>query len=167
MSRQFTDRTAFDGESLTGTFGVPDGTTALSVKVADGHAELTVAGAENADGSWTATAAASVLAALHGACRWAAYATTADGVEVVANGEIYIRSVVSRYRAVVEAIEEALKNYGSNPNRSITAGEISITYKDYSDLMGILSYWRKRAADDEAGRTASTGGVQLMKVRFG
>ena len=106
------------------------------------------------------------LAGFSGATRWIAYATTPDGTEAIANGSIYIRALVSKYRAVVAAVEKALENYGNNPNKSIQVGELSITYKDYADLLNILAYWRSRAEADENGMQPKTGGVRFLKVRF-
>lgn len=166
MARRFTDRAAFDGETLTGDFTAPGGTTAVAVMLSDGAKSATVAATQNGDGTWTATATAEALAGFSGATRWIAYATTPDGTEAIANGSIYIRALVSKYRAVVAAVEKALENYGNNPNKSIQVGELSITYKDYGDLLNILAYWRKRAEADENGTPPQTGGVQFLKVRF-
>ena len=166
MARRLTDRTAFDGETLTGTFTAPVGTTAVVVKLADGVKSATVDATANGDGTWTATVTAETLAGISGATRWIAYATTPDGTEAIANGEIYLRALVSKYRAVVAAVENALQNYGSDPNKSIQVGELSITYKDYADLLSILSYWRRRVAADEAGTVPSAGGVRIVKTRF-
>ena len=166
MARRLTDRTAFDGETLTGKFTAPVGTTAVSVKLSDGVKNATVAATANGDGTWTATATAETLAGFSGATRWIAYATTPDGTEAIANGEIYLRALVSKYRAVVAAVENALQNYGNNPNKSITVGDLSITYKDYADLLSILAYWRRRAEEDETGQQPKTNGPKFMKVRF-
>ena len=162
MARRFTDRTAFDGETLSGTFTAPDGTTAVSVNLSDGVKTATVAAAQGADGALTASSA---LSGFSGATRWVAYATTPGGVEAIASGSIYVRALVSKYRAVVAAVETALQNYGNNPNQSISVGEISISYKNYEDLLAILAYWRKRAEADENG-VQPAGGVQRVKVRF-
>lgn len=166
MARRLTDRTAFDGETLTGTFTAPVGTTAVAVKLSDGVKSATAEATANGDGTWTATVTAETLAGFSGATRWIAYATTPDGTEAIANGEIYLRSLVSKYRAVVAAVENALQNYGSDPNKSIQVGELSITYKDYADLLSILSYWRRRVAADEAGTVPPAGGVRIVKTRF-
>lgn len=166
MARRLTDRAAFDGETLTGTFTAPDGTTSVTVKLSDGVKSATVQATANADGTWTATATAETLSGFSGATRWIAYAFAAGGTEAIADGEIYIRALVSKYRAVVAAVENALQNYGNNPNASIQVGEISITYKDYDDLLSILAYWRRRAEADERG-TRPAGGCQMVKVRFG
>ena len=109
---------------------------------------------------------AGTLAGFSGATRWIAYATTPDGTEAIANGEIYLRSLVSKYRAVVAAVENALQNYGNNPHNSITVGDLSITYKDYADLLSILAYWRRRAEADETGQQPKTNGPKFVKVRF-
>ena len=165
MARRFTDRAVFDGETLTGTWTAPDGATAVTVKLADGAKEATIEATANGDRTWTATATAETLAGFSGATRWIVYATTPDGVEQIGFGSVYIRPLVSRYRAVVAAIETALQNWANNPNRTITVGELSITYKDRADLLDILAYYQRKAAADENG-TTPTGGVQLIRTRF-
>lgn len=165
MARRFTDRAVFDGETLTGTWTAPAGATAVAVKLADGAKAAEVAATANGDGTWTAIATHETLAGFSGATRWIAYATTPDGVEQIAFGAVYIRPLVSRYRAVVAAIENALQNWANNPNRSISVGELSITYKDRADLLDILAYYQRKAAADENGTTPA-GGVQLIKTRF-
>ena len=166
MARRFTDRAVFDGETLTGTWTAPDGATAVVVKLADGAKNAEVAATANGDGTWTATATAETLAGFSGATRWIVYATTASGTEVIASGAVYVRPLVSRYRAVVAAVETALQNYGNNPNKTITVGELSITYKDYADLLSILAYWRRRVEEDETGQQPKANGPKFMKVRF-
>ena len=165
MARRLTDRTAFDGETLTGTFTAPGDATAVTLKLSDGVKAADVAATANGDGSWTATATPETLAGFSGATRWIVYATTPDGSEAIANGAVYIRPLVSKYRAVVAAIENALQNWANNPNRSISVGELQITYKDRADLLDILAYYQRKAAADENG-VQPAGGVQLIKTRF-
>ena len=165
MARRFTDRAVFDGETLTGTWTAPAGATAVVVKLADGAKNAEVAATANGDGTWTAKADAATLAGFSGATRWIVYATTPDGVEQIAFGAVYIRPLVSKYRAVVAAIENALQNWANNPNRSISVGELQITYKDRADLLDILAYYQRKAAADENG-VQPAGGVQLIKTRF-
>ena len=165
MARRFTDRAVFDGETLTGTWTAPAGATAVTVKLADGSKTEEVVATANGDGTWTATANAETLAGFSGATRWIVYATTPAGVEQIGFGSVYIRPLVSKYRAVVTAIENALQNWANNPNRSISVGELQITYKDRADLLDILAYYQRKAAADENG-TTPTGGVQLIKTRF-
>ena len=93
------------------------------------------------------------------------YATTASGTEAIASGAVYVRPLVSKYRAVVAAIETALQNWANNPNRSISVGELQITYKDRADLLDILAYYQRKAAADENG-IQPAGGVQIIKTRF-
>lgn len=165
MARRFTDRAVFDGETLTGTWTAPAGATAVTIKLADGAKTAEVAATANSDGTWTATATAATLAGFSGATRWIVYATTPDGVEQIAFGAVYIRPLVSKYRAVIAAIETALQNWANNPNRSISVGELQITYKDRADLLDILAYYQRKAAADENG-IQPAGGVQLIKTRF-
>lgn len=166
MARRFTDRAVFDGETLTGTWTAPDGATAVVVKLADNCAKAAeVSATANGDGTWTATATAATLAGFSGATRWIVYATTESGTEAIASGAVYVRPLVSKYRAVVAAIETALQNWANNPNRSISVGELQITYKDRADLLDILAYYQRKAAADENG-IQPAGGVQLIKTRF-
>lgn len=165
MARRFTDRAVFDGETLTGTWTAPAGATAVVVKLADGAKNAEVAATANGDGTWTAKADAATLAGFSGETRWIVYATTASGTEAIASGAVYVRPLVSKYRAVVAAIENALQNWANNPNRSISVGELQITYKDRADLLDILAYYQRKAAADENG-IQPAGGVQLIKTRF-
>lgn len=165
MARRFTDRAVFDGETLTGVWTAPDGATAVVVKLADGAKNAEVAATDNGDGTWTATATAETLAGFSGATRWIVYATTASGTEAIASGAVYVRPLVSKYRAVVAAIETALQNWGNNPNKTISVDSINITYKDRDDLLGVLAYWRRRAEEDETGQP-KTNGPKFVKVRF-
>ncbi len=88
------------------------------------------------------------------------------GTEQIAHGTVYVKPLVSKYRAVVTAIETALQNWANNPNKTISVGELSITYKDRADLLDILAYYQRKATADENGTTPA-GGVQILKVRFG
>lgn len=165
MPRRFTDRAAFDGETLTGTFAVPSGAASVRVKLADGFKTATVDATPNGDGTWTANAPAAQMAGFTGATRWVVYAEDSDGTYAVETGIIYIRPLVSKYRAVVAAIENALQNWAANPNKQISVGEMSISYKDRDELLDILAYYRSRADADERGR-APAGGVQIVRTRF-
>lgn len=165
MARRFTDRAVFDGETLTGTWTAPDGATAVTVKLSDGAKATEVAATANGDGTWTATATAETLAGFSGATRWIVYATTASGTEAIASGAVYIRPLVSKYRDVVAAIDKTLQNLASNPNRSITVGELQVTYKDGDDLQKQRSHFLELAVAEEEGRKPA-GGIQLIKTRF-
>lgn len=166
MARRFTDRAVFDGETLTGTWPAPNGTTAVVVKLADNYAKAAeVAATANGDGTWTATATAEVLAGFSGKTTWRVFATSASGSDVIATGAVYIRPLVSKYRAVVAAIDKTLQNLASNPNRSITVGELQVTYKDRDDLQKQRYDFLKWAVAEEEGREPA-GGVQLIKTRF-
>ena len=63
-------------------------------------------------------------------------------------------------------VGRAPQHDGSDPSRSSQVGELSITDKDYADLLSILSYWRRRVAADEAGTVPPAGGVRIVKTRF-
>lgn len=162
MARNLTDQSAFDGETLAGTFEAPDNATAVIVKLSDGSKLETFTATKGTDGVWTASITTSGFC---GQTRWNAIATAPDGTTVVANGSIYIKPLVSKFRAYVSACETALQNYGNNPNKTISVGDISITYKDRDDLLAIIAYWRGRAEADENG-TAASSGPRIMHGGF-
>lgn len=166
MARVFTDKTMYEGETLSGVWPVPADTESVVVKISDGTKSATVDAVKADDSTFKATTAPDTLSGFSGATRWIVYATTPGGTEVVASGSIYIRPLVSRYRAVVAAIETALQNWANNPNQTITVDSINITYKDRDDLLGILNYWRSRADADENGVPPSSCGIRRIKVRF-
>ena len=153
-----TDRAAFVGETLTATFSATENDAEAVVMLSDGTAQTETAATKDG-GEWAATVPTDGLS---GRARWIARVTRADGSKaVVASGAIYLKPLVSKYRAVVAAIETALQNWGSNPNKQISVGELSITYKDREELVGLLSYWRSRADADESGSTATSGPLKV------
>lgn len=166
MARKFTDRTAYNGETLNGRFTAPESATAVRVELADGTRTATVAATKDADGTWRAAAPAKTLTGFSGATRWVALADTPDGTEVIAEGEIFIRALVSPHRAVVAAIEKAVAEWGQSPNKSISVGEVSINAKTLDELLAALRYWRGRVAADERGAKAPAGGIRFMRTEF-
>lgn len=153
-----TDKAAFAGETLTVTFSASENDAEAVVVLSDGTAQTETAATRDG-GNWAATVPTDGLS---GRARWIVRVTRADGSKsVVASGAIYLKPLVSKYRAVVAAIETALQNWGSNPNKQISVGELSITYKDRDELVGLLSYWRSRADADESGSTATSGPLKV------
>ena len=155
---KITDRAAFAGETLTATFAARTADETAKIIMADGETTLEADATRDGD-TWKVTVATSSLS---GNVRWR-FQTTDDtgGVVVAEYGSIYLKPLVSKYRAVVAAIETALQNWGNNPNKQISVGEVSITYKDREELVGLLSYWRSRATADENGTTATSGPLKV------
>lgn len=158
---KLTDRTAFVGETLEATFDtLPADATAVKVLLAGDTKSESVEATRDGD-RWNFEHTPTDL---DGNVRWFLQVYRQTRMSVAASGTIYIRPTVSKYRAVVAAIENALQNWGNNPNRRIQCGELSIEYKDRDELVGLLSYWRSRAEADENGNTASSG---PLKIRGG
>lgn len=156
---KITDKTAFAGETLTCAFAASDVDVAAKVMLSDGSTQTT-ADATRDGAKWTANVATDDFS---GSVRWFAQATRADGSKaVVANGSIYVCPLVSKYRAVVTELETVLQNWGTNPNKQITVGEISISCKDREELVGLISYWRSRAEADERGTASASGPLKIQ-----
>ena len=158
---KLTDRAAIVGEVLDATFdGLPETATAVRVLLADDTKTESVEATRDGD-RWNFEHTPTDLS---GNVRWFLQVYKQERMSVAASGTIYLRPTVSKYRAVVAAIENALQNWGSNPNKRIQCGELTIEYKDRDELVGLLSYWRSRAEADENGNTASSG---PLKIRGG
>ena len=159
---KLTDRTAFVGEVLEATFEtLPTDATAVKVLLADDTKTESVEATKDGD-RWNF---AHTPTELSGNVRWFLQVYKQERMSVAASGTIYLRPTVSKYRAIVAAIENALQNWGNNPNRRIQCGELTVEYKDREELVGLLSYWRGRAEDDENGNAPSSG-PRIVKVRF-
>lgn len=95
------------------------------------------------------------------------FATDENGDKfVIANGSFVVRCAGrSPLRDVVDKIDEAIKTWGTNPNRSIAVGEIDITYKNLDDLLAVRGQYVAMAEEQEKGR-ALTGGLRMVEVKF-
>lgn len=104
---------------------------------------------------------------LVGETNYTIFATDEEGnSEAIGHGSFVVRSAGrSKHREVIAAIDEAIKTYGTNPNKSINVGEIAITYKDMSELLSIRAHYLQLAEADESGKVL-TGGLGIVRVRF-
>lgn len=104
---------------------------------------------------------------LIGETHYTIFETDAEGAtSAIAHGSFIVRSSGrSKYRDVVAAIDEAIKTYGTNPNKTINVGELSITYKDLNELLGVRSHYLNLAQAEEQGKVL-TGGLGIVRVRF-
>ena len=84
------------------------------------------------------------------------YAALADGV-AVATGSFYVRPLVSKYRAVVEAIDAALQKVAVNGKYSVAVGEISLQDKTFDEMAKFRAHYAALAEGEENG-TGSAGG---------
>jgi len=144
-------------------------TAAIAVAVSDATAVRVVCGAathalENADGVWRCSID---TAGLVGRIPYTVLATDAGGVtEAVAHGAFTVRCAGrSALRDVIAAIDEAVRTWGTNPNRSVSVGEINITYKSLDELLAVRAQYVQRAEEEENGRSL-TGGLRVVEVCF-
>ena len=102
-----------------------------------------------------------------GQVNWTVLVEGADGLTTaVAHGTFTVRCAGrSKLRDVVDAIDEAIRTWGTNPNRSIAVGEINITYKSLDELLAVRAQYVQRAEDEERGRPL-TGGLRMVEVVF-
>lgn len=162
---KLTDRSAYQGETLHATFR-DDAATSISVTLKDGTSSAVIAATKAEDGSWVFAATPEQLNGFEGRTNWVAMSMRPDGSSVIAGGHIYIRPLVSKWREVVDAIEEAIRGWGTNANQTITVGEVSITAKTLDDLIAARNHFKQKADADEAGRESS-GGPRIMLTTFG
>ena len=135
------------------------GATAVDVVYANSKVALAEDG-----GVWTGAIPTDNLA---GRVNYTVFAKDADGnTEAVAHGAFTVRCAGrSPLRDVVDAIDKAVRTWGTNPNRSLTVGEISITYKSLDELLAVRAQYVQRAEEEESGR-ALTGGLRVVEVCF-
>jgi hypothetical protein len=84
----------------------------------------------------------------------------------VASGTLAVSKLTSDYRAALAAVDAAIASFSSNPNHSITVGEIAITYKTLDDLLALRSYYAGLVAADEGTGTAEAGKFARILTRF-
>jgi len=134
---------------------------AASVSVVYGNSKIELS---NADGVWTGSIPTTALV---GRVNYTVFATNAEGdSEAVAHGSFVVRCAGrSPLRDVVDKIDEAVRTWGTNPNRSISVGEISISYKSLDELLAVRAQYVARAEEQESG-AALTGGLRVVEVCF-
>ena len=140
---------------------VVDAASAASVSVVFGNGKLELA---NDGGVWSGNIPTDTLS---GRVNWTVFAKDAEGLTTaIAHGSFFVRCAGrSPLREVVEKIDEAMRTWGTNPNRSISVGEISISYKTLDELLAVRAQYVQRAEEQESGR-ALTGGLRVVEVCF-
>lgn len=88
------------------------------------------------------------------------------GTEAIAHGSFTVCCAGrSPLRDVIDKIDEAIRTWGTNPNRSIAVEGINITYKSLDELLAVRAQYVQRAEEQESGKVL-TGGLRVMEVRF-
>ena len=133
---------------------------ATSVEVVYGNAKIELA---LADGLWKGSIPTS---ALIGRVSWTVFAVIDGCTVALAHGDFTVLCAGrSPLRDVIDSIDEAVRTWGTNPNRSIAVGEINITYKSLDELMAVRDKYVQRAEEQENGRSL-TGGLRVVEVCF-
>lgn len=157
-----TDARCYGGETITAAFKTDAdcASVVVALKGEDGEAEVAATGG---GGAWELSA----VPGFTGLVRWVAFAVSASGARsAIAGGRIYVRPLVSKWREVVTAIDEAIQSWSSSPNQTVTCGEISITAKSVGDLFAARDRYRALADADEGG-TATASGPRVIRASFG
>lgn len=140
-----------------------EATDATTVKVVCGSSSHSLS---EDDGEWSASIPTDSLV---GRMVWTVFVTLADGsVEVPHGGRgsfLVLCAGRSTKWEVVEKIDEAIRAWGTNPNRSISVGEISIAYKSLDELLAIRAQYVQQADAEESG-ASNSGGVRMVEVCF-
>lgn len=134
------------GETVT--FAVADsGYSAAQLQVGGADTNLSVL-MTLADGRWTATVDTTTLS---GAFRFAIFA---DGA-LVEEGAFSVRVLVSKYRAVVAAIDAAIQKAAANGLSSVSVGEINVTNRPFDEMQKIRASYLNMAVAEESGVSAN------------
>jgi len=145
------DASYIQGETIT--YALDDASyTAAVLHVGANHYALTKSGS-----IWSVTIDTSSMS---GAYRFAAIA---DG-RVREQGQIYVKTLVSKYRSVIEAIDAALQGVATNGKYSVNVGDISLTDKTFDEMVKAKNYYQRLADADENGVTPSFGPRRVSEV---
>lgn len=101
-----------------------------------------------ADGRWTATVDTKTLS---GAFRFAIFADAA----LVEEGSFSVRVLVSKYRAIVAAIDAAIQKAATNGLSSVSVGEINVTNRPFDEMQKIRASYLNMAVAEESGVSAN------------
>jgi len=91
------------------------------------------------------------------------YAAIADG-RVRDSGTIAVAPLVSKYRAVIDAIDSALQGVATNGKYSISVGEISMQDKTFDEMVKARNYYQRLAEAEENGVAPSFGPRRVTEV---
>ena len=109
------------------------------------------------DAVWSATIDST---ALSGRYRFAAIA---DG-SVRESGVLTVSPLVSKYRAVTEAIDTALQGVATNGKYSMSIGEIALQDKTFDEMVKAKSYYSRMAEAEETGIAPTFGPSRVSET---
>lgn len=100
-----------------------------------------------ADGKWTASIDTKSLA---GAFRFAIFADDA----LIEEGSFSVRVLVSKYRAIVAAIDAAIQKAAATGLSSVSVGELNISNRSFDEMQKIRASYLNMAVAEESGTSA-------------
>ena len=113
-----------------------------------------------ADGRWTATVDTKTL---YGAFRFAIFADDS----LVEEGSFSVRVLVSKYRAIVEKIDEAIREIAisgtATASLSAGGGSQSYTHADIEDLQKARADYLNKAVAEEKGVSADDSATPMRE----
>lgn len=134
------------GETVT--FTVADaGYSTVRLEIAGLDAVMT-AQMTLAEGHWTDTYETKGVA---GPFRFAIFADD----KLVEEGTFSVRVLVSKYRAIVAAIDAAIQKAAANGLSSVSVGEINITNRPFDEMQKIRASYLNMAVAEENGISAN------------
>ena len=135
------------GESAT--FTIADkGYAAVSLQIGGTDAAI-VDQMTLSSGIWSAALSTADLAGAF------SYAILADN-SLVEEGSFSVRVLVSKYRKVVKAIDDAMRKAGQSGVSSVSVGEINLTNKSFDEMQRWRAYYLNLAVSEERGESASS-----------
>lgn len=136
------DASYIQGETIS--YALDDASyTSATIHVGAKHYALTKSGHV-----WSVTIDTSTMSGLY------RFAVIADG-RVREQGQFYVKTLVSKYRAVIEAIDAALQGVATNGKYTVHIGEISLQDKTFDEMVKAKNYYSRLADADENGVTPS------------
>lgn len=147
------------GESVSVTFMspsyAPEDGWAIAYRFAATD-PITVDGVDDSEGGFTvALTAAQTLTMTAGALVFDAIATKGPVSTAVDRGQITVMPspiTVSRWQAVLTAVEESIAGFAGNSNRSMTVDGMSVTYRSMDELLNLRAFCIKQIARDKGSR---------------
>ena len=132
----------------TATFTVADnGYTSVRLEV--GGTDVAMSAQMSLDnGKWTDTFETKDLV---GAFRFAIFA---DG-NLIEDGEFSVRVLVSKYRKIVKAIDEAIQKAATSGLSSVSVGELNLTNRSFDEMQKIRASYLNMAVAEESGESAN------------
>lgn len=91
------------------------------------------------------------------------FAAIADGF-VRDSGILTVSPLVSKYRAVIDAIDTALQGVATNGKYSMSIGEISLQDKTFDEMVKAKNYYSRMAEADETGIAPTFGPSRVSET---